>query len=182
MSGMAPFRSGITACPCRESGDRIVPGTPTMWSAFVSGAPKDILNAQNVHTISVAPNAYRTISAELSAHLRFMSPEYRMASPGTLISPTSVAATICQALWPGSSHDGAGTISRNRAGFKGYLLDSGTRTGSSARLHRRAAGSGTSAHTSVSGFAAPHYSQARRCAGAVLRSVGLNASRPASFG
>src|ERR1051326_392904 len=75
------------------------------------------------------------MSAEFSAHLRFISPEYRIASPGTLIRPTSVAATICQAVGPESSHGGAGTTSRNRAGFKGFLLHSrGTREWIRSRL------------------------------------------------
>src|SRR5712691_4887945 len=51
-----------------------------------------------------------------------MSPEYRMASPGTLIRPTSVAATSCQAVCPESSHGGMGNRSRYTARFNGVLL------------------------------------------------------------
>src|SRR5438046_1538028 len=111
-AGIAPLSSGMTACPCRSLADRMVPGTPMMCSPSNRGDPKDILNDQNDHTISVAPNAYRVISAELSAHLRFMSPEYRMARPGTLIRPTRVPATSCQAVCPESSHGGLGNRSR----------------------------------------------------------------------
>ncbi len=35
-----------------------------------------------------------------------ITPPYRTTSPGTLISPTNVAAVICQALSPGLSQVG----------------------------------------------------------------------------
>jgi hypothetical protein len=43
------------------------------------------------------------MKAELIAHFFLTAPPYSSASPGMLISPTSVAAVSCQALSPVSS-------------------------------------------------------------------------------
>src|SRR5215469_11955800 len=56
--------------------------------------------------------AYNTMSDELSAHLRFINPAYRIASPGTLWSPTRVAAVSCHPVSPELTHPGPGVMAR----------------------------------------------------------------------
>lgn len=75
--------------------------------------PKLMLYANSVQTTSVMANAYSTMSAELSAHLRFIRPAYMIARPGTLIRPTCVAEVSCHPVSPGLSHDGPEVMSRN---------------------------------------------------------------------
>src|SRR5271156_6578967 len=48
------------------------------------------------------------MKAELIAHFFWTIPAYRTMRPGTLCSPTSVAAVICQALSPWFSQSGFG--------------------------------------------------------------------------
>src|SRR5579871_6305308 len=48
------------------------------------------------------------MKAELIAHFFLTMPPYRMTSPGMLCRETKVAAAICQALLPVSSHFGDG--------------------------------------------------------------------------
>src|SRR5437588_11396716 len=50
-----------------------------------------------------------------------MRPEYRMARPGTLISPTKVAATSCHAVSPESSQVGDGNRSKKAGEINCYL-------------------------------------------------------------
>ena len=70
------------------------------------GWPKPILNAHRHQATSTSENA-TNVSIMLFTDQRFcMTPPYRMARPGRLISPTNVAAVICQALSPGFSHVG----------------------------------------------------------------------------
>ncbi len=73
---------------------------------FAIGWPKPILNAHRHQTISVTQNA-TNVSIMLLTDQRFcMTPPYRTARPGRLISPTNVAAVICHALSPALSQDG----------------------------------------------------------------------------
>src|SRR5262245_20780529 len=68
--------------------------------------PKPILNAHRHQAISVRQEA-TNVSIMLLTDQRFcITPPYITARPGTVISPTSVAAVICHALSPGFSHDG----------------------------------------------------------------------------
>ena len=70
------------------------------------GLPKPILNAHRHHATSTRQNA-TNVSIMLLTDQRFcMTPPYRTARPGRLISPTNVAAVICHALSPGLSQDG----------------------------------------------------------------------------
>ena len=66
----------------------------------IHGWPKPILKAHSTQTIRVRPKAANTIIMVFTAHLRCTIPPYKTASAGMLISPTSVAAVICQALSP----------------------------------------------------------------------------------
>ena len=74
-----------------------------------NGVPKPILKAYSTQTISTTANA-ANVSIMLLIDQRFcITPPYSTTSPGTLISPTSVAAVICQAVSPGLSHVGYGS-------------------------------------------------------------------------
>src|SRR2546426_10936933 len=65
-------------------------------------------NAQSTQAISTSPNAEK-VSIMLFTDQRFcITPPYSTTRPGTLISPTNVAAVICQALSPGLSQVGYG--------------------------------------------------------------------------
>src|SRR5271154_1427714 len=64
------------------------------------GLSKPILNAQRHHATSTRQKA-TNVSIMLLTDQRFcMTPPYRTARPGRLISPTKVAAVICHALSP----------------------------------------------------------------------------------
>ncbi len=70
------------------------------------GLPKPILKAHRHHATSTRQNA-TNVSIMLLTDQRFcMTPPYRTARPGRLISPTNVAAVICHALSPALSQDG----------------------------------------------------------------------------
>src|ERR1035441_10732285 len=70
------------------------------------GLPKPILNAHRHHATSTRQNA-TNVSIMLLTDQRFcMTPPYRTARPGRLISPTNVAAVICHALSPAFSQCG----------------------------------------------------------------------------
>ena len=70
------------------------------------GAPKPILKAHSTQATSTSAKATK-VSIMLFTDQRFcITPPYRIARPGMLISPTSVAAVICHALSPGFSHEG----------------------------------------------------------------------------
>src|SRR5690348_9422373 len=90
-------------------------GIPMMsWPRSLAELPKLMLYPHSVQMSNVMAKAYRTISAELRAHFRFINPAYRIARPGTLWRPTSVAAVSCQAVSPEFSQSGLGTSpSRN---------------------------------------------------------------------
>src|SRR5215471_19283477 len=131
----------MVACPCSAFGNSTGHGMPMMpLRKFPplkpTGFPKPMLYANRVQTTSVMANAYSTMRAELSAHLRFIRPAYRMARPGTLCSPTNVAAVSCQALSPAFSQFGPDVMSRN---IKRVVLpkprDEALRTGTRA-VHR----------------------------------------------
>src|SRR6476660_6089401 len=80
------------------------------------GCPKPILKAHSTHTIRTTAKA-ANVSIMLLIDQRFcMTPPYSTTSPGTLISPTSVAAVICQALSPGLSQVGYGSNSLSLSG------------------------------------------------------------------
>src|SRR3979411_2927362 len=73
------------------------------------GWPKAILKAHSTQTISTTANAAK-VSIMLLIDQRFcITPPYSTTSPGTLISPTSVAAVICQVVSPLLSQEGAFT-------------------------------------------------------------------------
>src|SRR5438270_6688641 len=79
------------------------------WETPWKGVPKPILKAHRTHTMSTTENAMNA-SIMLLMDQRFcITPPYSTASPGTLISPTRVAAVICQDVSPGFSHEGAST-------------------------------------------------------------------------
>ena len=88
---------GVPMNPCKN---------PSLagWAPELNhGLPKPILNAystQMIITTEKVPN----VSIMLLIDQRFcMTPPYRTTRPGTLISPTNVAAVICQAVLPVSN-------------------------------------------------------------------------------
>ena len=76
--------------------------------ATCSGCPKLMSYAKNIQMTRVIANAYTTISAELTANFRFINPAYRIARPGMLMIPTSVADVSCHAVSPEFSQLGSG--------------------------------------------------------------------------
>ncbi len=110
IDGMTAWLSSPT-CPSTLPGSPrnvprkpFVPNTPEPLCA--TGLPKPILNAHRHHTMSVTQNA-TNVSIMLFTDQRFcITPPYRTARPGRLISPTNVAAVICQALSPAFSQLG----------------------------------------------------------------------------
>jgi len=71
-----------------------------------NGSPKPILNPHSIHTNSTSEKPVKAISIVLTAHFFWTRPPYSTAMPGMLMRPTSVAATICQALSPALSQSG----------------------------------------------------------------------------
>ncbi len=70
------------------------------------GLPKPILKAHKHQATSTRQKA-TNVSIMLLTDQRFcITPPYRIARPGRLISPTNVAAVICQALSPAFSQLG----------------------------------------------------------------------------
>src|ERR1700712_2956536 len=101
---------GIAACACKVPAPRTVPAFPHIVSKkplpLPIGVPKPILNAHSTHATNTSENA-TNVSIMLLTDQRFcMTPPYRTARPGRLISPTNVAAVICHALSPGDSQVG----------------------------------------------------------------------------
>src|ERR1700759_3272715 len=99
---------GMIACFWSSPAPRTVPDFPHMGSKkpfpLPIGLPKPILNAHSTHATSTSENA-ANVSIMLLTDQRFcITPPYRTARPGRLISPTNVAAVICHALSPGFSH------------------------------------------------------------------------------
>ena len=81
----------------RKFPKKLPPLAPKMWI----GAPKPILNPYSTQAISTIANATNAIIIEFTDQRFCMMPPYSTTRPGTLISPTNVAAVICQALSPG---------------------------------------------------------------------------------
>src|SRR5438270_13378754 len=74
-----------------------------------NGEPKPMLNPHSTHTTSTIENVAK-VSIMLLIDQRFcITPPYRTARPGTLMSPTSVAAVSCQEVSPELSQLGAST-------------------------------------------------------------------------
>src|SRR5258707_9792570 len=101
---------GMIAWPCSAPCERTVPDLPQKVSKnplpLPIGLPNPILNAHNTQATRTSENATK-VSIMLLTDQRFcMTPPYRTARPGRLISPTNVAAVICHALSPAFSHDG----------------------------------------------------------------------------
>src|ERR1019366_7910342 len=101
---------GITALPSSAASPSTLPGVPQNVSKkpfpWPIGLPKPILNAHKTHATSTSENATK-VSIMLLTDQRFcMTPPYRTARPGRLISPTKVAAVICHALSPAFSQLG----------------------------------------------------------------------------
>src|SRR6266516_3535035 len=107
----------ISAWPCSPTWPRTLPPSPhivprnpcvpnTPEPLCAMGLPKPILKAHRHQAISVRQKA-TNVSIMLFTDQRFcITPPYRTARPGTLMSPTSVAAVICHALSPGLSQLG----------------------------------------------------------------------------
>src|SRR5437588_8937345 len=77
------------------------------WDRPCHGLPKLMLNAHSTQTTSTTANAANASIMLLTDQRFCITPPYRTARPGTLISPTSVAAVICQAVSPLLSQVGA---------------------------------------------------------------------------
>src|SRR6476661_9465620 len=100
----------MAACCCRLLAPSTVPDFPQKVSKnplpLPIGVPKPILNAHKHQATRTSENA-TNVSIMLLTDQRFcITPPYRTARPGRLISPTNVAAVICQALSPGLSQLG----------------------------------------------------------------------------
>src|SRR5438552_5968868 len=104
--GIRPFTSGMLAWPCRAACPRTVLGSPR--NVLTSGVPKPSLKPQSTQVIRTRQKVVNTISTVLIAHFFWTRPPYRTARAGMDISPTSVAAVICQALSPALSQLGYG--------------------------------------------------------------------------
>ena len=87
------------AWPCSAAWPSTLRGSPT--KVLISGVPKPILKAQSTQVISTRQNVVNTMSTVFMAHFFCTRPPYRTARAGMDISPTSVAAVICQELSPG---------------------------------------------------------------------------------
>src|SRR5947209_1860632 len=101
---------GMTAWPSSAPVDSTVPDLPQKVSKkplpWPIGLPKPILNAHRHQATSTRQKA-TNVSIMLFTDQRFcITPPYRTASPGRLISPTNVAAVICHALSPAFSQLG----------------------------------------------------------------------------
>src|SRR5690349_3944214 len=104
--GIRPFSSGMFACPCKALCPSTVLGSP--MNVLTSGVPKPSLKPQSTQTIRTSPKVVNTISTVFIAHFFWTRPPYRTARAGIDISPTSVAAVICQELSPALSQLGYG--------------------------------------------------------------------------
>src|SRR6202021_2247576 len=105
--GTAGFTSGMLAWSCSAACPRIVLGSP--MKVWISGVPKPSLNAQSTQVIKTRQKVVNTIITVLIAHFFWTRPPYSTARAGIDISPTSVAAVICQELSPAFSQLGKGT-------------------------------------------------------------------------
>src|SRR6266581_6508009 len=94
------------AWPCSAACPSTLRGSPT--NVLISGVPKPILKAQSTQVISTRQNVVNTMSTVFIAHFFWTRPPYSTARAGMDISPTSVAAVICQELSPALSQLGYG--------------------------------------------------------------------------
>src|SRR5215831_1161668 len=97
-SGIRPFSSGMLACPCKAACPSTVLGSPR--NVLISGVPKPSLKPHSTQTIRTRQKVVNTIITVFIAHFLWTRPPYSTARAGIDISPTSVAAVICQALSP----------------------------------------------------------------------------------
>src|SRR5580700_7248991 len=104
--GINPFSSGMFAWPCNALAPRIVRGSPT--NVLIRGVPKPNLLAQRTQVIRTRQKVLNTIKTVFIAHFFCTRPPYSTARAGMDMSPTSVAAVICQALSPDPSQVGYG--------------------------------------------------------------------------
>src|SRR6266480_1929935 len=104
--GIRPFSSGMFACPCKALCPRTVRGSP--MNVLTSGVPKPSLKPQSTQTIRTSPKVVNTIITVFIAHFLWTRPPYSTARAGIDISPTSVAAVICQELSPALRKAGYG--------------------------------------------------------------------------
>ncbi len=77
-------------------------------NVLTSGVPKPSLKPQSTQVIRTRQKVVNTIMMVLIAHFFWTRPPYRTARAGIDISPTSVAAVICQELSPAFSQLGYG--------------------------------------------------------------------------
>ena len=75
-------------------------------NVLTSGVPKPSLKPHSTQTIRTRPKVVNTIITVLIAHFLWTRPPYSTARAGMDISPTSVAAVICQELSPALSQLG----------------------------------------------------------------------------
>ena len=94
----------MLAWPCSATCPRMVRGSPR--KVWTSGVPKPILKAHRTQVMSVRQNVQNTIMMVFIAHFFCTRPPYSTARAGMDISPTSVAAVICQELSPAFSQLG----------------------------------------------------------------------------
>src|SRR5689334_8099029 len=89
-------------------------------NVLTSGVPKPSLKPQSTQTIRTRPKVVNTIITVFIAHFFWTRPPYRTARAGMDISPTSVAAVICQELSPALSQLGYGfTMPPGQTGLLG---------------------------------------------------------------
>src|SRR5690348_13917408 len=77
-------------------------------NVLTSGVPKPSLKPQSTQTIRTRQKVVNTIITVFIAHFLWTRPPYSTARAGIDISPTSVAAVICQELSPALSQRGYG--------------------------------------------------------------------------
>src|SRR5689334_11838549 len=96
----------MLAWPCKASCPSTVRGSPR--NVLTSGVPKPSLKPHSTQVIRTRQKVVNTIMTVLIAHFFWTRPPYRTARAGIDISPTSVAAVICQELSPALSQLGYG--------------------------------------------------------------------------
>ena len=96
----------MLAWPCKALCPSTVRGSPR--NVLTSGVPKPSLKPHSTQVIRTRQKVVNTIITVLIAHFFWTRPPYRTARAGIDISPTSVAAVICQELSPALSQLGYG--------------------------------------------------------------------------
>ncbi len=94
------------AWPSSAAAPSTVRGSPT--NVLINGVPKPILKAHRTQVIRVNAKVANTMITVFMAHFFCTRPPYNTARAGMDISPTSVAAVICQELSPELSQLGYG--------------------------------------------------------------------------